>query len=503
LRDFAKVGKLWFPVNQEGLGMDAEQIRQLKPQLRRYLARFDDCFDRRDTRGYLPVYVEGQLSDLPRKSVEPIALKAGVPVRTLQEFLSQYRWDEDRLRDRLQALVATEHASPRSIGIIDDTSFVKKGDKTPGVHHQYCGTVGKQENCMVTVHLGYAADDFHCLLDGELFLPEKWSADRARCRAAGIADEVVYRPKTEIALELYDRARAQGIHFEWLTFDEWYGAQPPFLRALDRRQQKFVAEVHKRFGAWIERPRLTWRRYRRGRVGRFRPMPRLLAGSRQTCSVEKFLTHPILREQPWQRWRVKDGVQGPFIWEVKQTWIYPKDAAGLPDRPYHLLIARDVRKPEETKYFVSNAPPDTSVQQLLLVAFSRWRIERCFEDDKGEVGLDHYEGRRYVGLKRHLLLSAVSYLFLARVRQELAGKKSGVDGVPGPYGGGSRGAFLVAQRLRLGPALPGSRRPNPVPPSPERRRTPEPYENRSPGTPADGHQTDGHQTMQVGHNLAL
>src|SRR5262249_6643709 len=218
---------------------------------------------------------------------------------------------------------------------------------------------------------------------------------------------------------------------------------------------------------------------------------------------EKFLSRPIVREQPWQRWRVKDGVQGPFIWEVKRTWIYPKDEKGLPDRPYHFLIARDVRKPEETKYFVSNAPLDTSVQQLLLVAFSRWRIERCFEDDKGEVGLDHYEGRRYVGLKRHLLLSAVSYLFLARVRQELAGKKSGVDGVPGPYSVGSRGACLVAQRLRLRPPLPGSGRRNPISPSPERHRPPKPHENCSSGTSADGHQTDGHQTMHVGHNLAL
>lgn len=426
--------------------MDAEQIRQLRPRLTRYLAQFNDCFDRKDTRAYLPVYVEGQLSDLPRKSVEPIALKAGVPVRTLQEFLSQYRWDEDRLRNRLQALVAAEHAHARAIGIIDETSFIKKGEKTPGVQHQYCGTLGKQENCIVSVHLSYAADDFHCLLDGELFLPESWSADRPRCRAAGIPDEIVYRPKTDIALELYDRACAQGIRLEWITFDEWYGDKPPFLRALNRRKQKFVGEVHKGFVAWIERPRLTWRRYRRGRHGRFRTRPRLPAGSRKARSVEKLLSHPILAEQPWQRWRVKDGVKGPFIWDVKHTLIYPKDAKGLPDQPYHLVIARNVRRPEEIKYYVSNAPGNTSIQTLLLVAFSRWRIERCFEDDKGEVGLDHYEGRRYVGLKRHLILSAVSYLFLAQVRQELGGKKSGADSVPDPYGRRRRHPVLVAQR---------------------------------------------------------
>ena len=150
--------------------MDAKQIRELRPRLRRYLQRFDDCFARKDTRGHLPKYVEGQLSDLPRKSVEPIALKAGVPVRTLQEFLSQHEWDHDRMVERVQEIVRTEHASPHAIGIFDETSFVKKGDKTPGVQRQYCGAVGKLENCIVTVHLNYAAGDFHCLLHGELLM---------------------------------------------------------------------------------------------------------------------------------------------------------------------------------------------------------------------------------------------------------------------------------------------------------------------------------------------
>ena len=206
--------------------MDAGQIRDLTPRLIDYVSRFDDCFGRRDTREHLGVYVRGQLSDLAQKSVEPIALKAGVPPRTLQEFLASYRWDEDGLRKRLHEIIVGEHASPRSIGLIDETSDAKKGKKTPGVQRQHCGAVGKQDNCIVTVHLGYAAADFHTLIDGELFLPESWSSDRERCREAGIPDTMVYRPKTEIALELYDRAVANEVRFEWLTFDEWYGARP-------------------------------------------------------------------------------------------------------------------------------------------------------------------------------------------------------------------------------------------------------------------------------------
>jgi SRSO17 transposase len=426
--------------------MDAGQIRNLQPRLMDYLSRFADCFDRRDTRAHLSVYVRGQLSDLREKSIEPMALKAGVPPRTLQEFVASYRWNEDGLRQRLQTIIASEHPSPRSIGIIDETSDVKKGAKTPGVQRQYCGAVGKKENCIVTVHLGYAVDDFHCLLDGELFLPESWASDRERCREAGIPDTMVYRPKSEIALELYDRAVSNGIRFEWMTFDEWYGSKPPFLRALDERGQKFVGEVPKSFTAWTEPPRVTKRPYRRrGRGGRPRRTPRVVAGSRVPMTVAEMMRfHRGLRTQAWKRYRVKDGEKGPMVWEIKQTLIYPKDEEGLPARPYHLIVARNVLEPNEIKYFVSNAPPGTSVQTMLLVAFSRWRVERCFEDEKGELGLDHYEGRLYQGLKRHLIITAVSHLFLAKVHQDLRGEKPGVDGVPSGHGDGSGGAEFVA-----------------------------------------------------------
>jgi SRSO17 transposase len=429
--------------------MDAGQIRNLQPRLRDYLSRFADCFGRRDTREHLSVYVRGQLSDLREKSIEPIALKAGVPPRTLQEFVASYRWNEDGLRQRTHTIIASEHASPRSIGIIDETSDVKKGVKTPGVQRQYCGAVGKKENCIVTVHMGYAVDDFHCLLDGELFLPESWANDRERCREAGIPDTLVYRPKTEIALELYDRAVSNGIRFEWMTFDEWYGSKPSFLRALDERGQKFVGEVPKSFTAWTQPPRVTKRPYRRRGRGRPRRTPRVVAGSRVPMTVAEMMRfHRTLREQAWKRYRVKDGEKGPMVWEIKQTLIYPKDEEGLPARPYHLIVARNVLDPTEIKYFVSNAPPGTSVQTMLLVAFSRWRVERCFEDEKSELGLDHYEGRLYQGLKRHLIITAVSHLFLAKVHQDLRGGKPGVDGVPSTHGDGSGRPEFVA----LGPS---------------------------------------------------
>ena len=392
--------------------MDAKQIRQLKPMLTHYLKQFDDCFARRDTRAHFSTYVEGQLSDLGEKSCEPIALAAGIPPRNLQEFLSTYKWEEDRTRNRLQKIVMRDHSGCNSVGIIDETSDVKQGDKTPGVKRQWCGTVGKTENCIVTVHLAYAAGDFHCLLDGDLFLPEDWSDDRVRCRAAGIPDDVVYRPKWKIALELIDRAKDNGVMFDWLTFDEGYGGKPEFLRELHGRKQCFVGEVPTTFTGWIHEPRVTDRPFRRAK-GRGRKTPRAIAGSRPAISVENMLK-------------------------------YSPDEKGLPGMRLHLVVARTVLDPTEIKFFLGDAPLDTSVQTLLLVAFSRWRVERCFEDQKQEVGLDQWEGRHWLGLKRHLILTSVSYLFMVRVREKLREKKSRADRVPSAYGNGITGAELVA-----------------------------------------------------------
>ena len=425
--------------------MDADQIRSLRPMLTRYLKRFEDCFARHDTRAHLPVYVGGQLSDLPAKSCEPIALEAGIAPRTLQEFLSQHHWDEGRMRERVQELVASEHAGPNSIGIIDETSDVKKGDKTPGVQRQWCGKVGKKENCLVTVHLGRATGDFHCLVDGDLFLPESWSEDRARCRAAGIPDEVVYRPKWQVALALHDRARANGVTFDWLSFDEAYGSKPLFLQGLDQRGQLFVGEVPTTFSCWLDAPPVTVRPYRRGGRGRTRKTPRLRSDALPPSSVKDLLEHsPALRDQPWVAYHIKDGQKGPIVWEAKHTRIVMKNDAGLPGLELHLIVARNALDPNEVKFFVSNAPPETEVTTLLLVAFSRWRVERCFQDQKQEVGLDQWEGRTWLGLQRHLILTSVSYLFLARVRDQLRGKKSGAHRVPSPRRRSRTRAELVA-----------------------------------------------------------
>ena len=417
--------------------MDADTILEIKSALTQYLHGFDGCFGRVTARQHLDTYVLGQLGPLERMSIEPMADASGTPPRTLQEFLGLYRWDESAMRDRLQQRVAEHHAHGHSVGLIDETSFVKKGERTACVQRQHCGAVGKQENCVVSVHLGYGTPEFHTLLDGELFLPEDtWHADRKRCREAGIPDTVVYRSKWQIALEQLDRARGNGVRLAWLTFDEGYGGKPPFLRELDRRGQNYVGEVPASFRVWTKPPAVLYREHTgaQAHLGRPRKLPRLKVKNNPTVEVRNVAAYsPLFRRDEGQNYRVNDGSKGPMVWQVRRMRVWLEDERGLPTAPHILLVARNVLHPEEIKYFLSNAAQEISTELLLLVAFSRWKIERMFEDGKGELGLDHFEVRKYLAIRRHLILSCVSYQFLAEFHQEHRGEKPGPGRLSGPH----------------------------------------------------------------------
>jgi SRSO17 transposase len=399
--------------------MTDEDIRALRPALTRFLGRFKDFFARKPTFAHLGTYCRGLMSDLARKSVEPIALQCGTAVRTLQQFLSSHVWDHDGLLKKMQQHIVNEHLPTPSdgtqkrdelgvIGILDETSQAKKGDKTPGVQRQYCGSVGKIENCVVSVHLAVKHGPFMAMLDSDLFIPdESWDQDRRRCEQAHIPQTITYRSKWVMGLEQYDRAVANGVRFDWMIFDEWYGGKPEFLFCLEDRGQNYVAEVPANFMCWTRKPK-------------YRSLQRPYVAKR----VDKTARYATkFRQQKWRRIKLKRETMPPQTWEVKAQQVHLARDGKPTDRTYWLIVARNIAT-GETKYFISNAPPKTALTTLLKVGFCRWNIEHAFRVAKTEIGFGHYEGRNWQGLLRHMILCQLMLLFIAEQTTRLRGKKS-------------------------------------------------------------------------------
>jgi SRSO17 transposase len=401
--------------------MTEDQVAGLGSAFTEFLGGFRECFSRLPTFKHLATYCRGLLSDLPRKSVEPMALAAGAAVRTLQEFLTHHAWDHDAMLARMQRRIVEKHLpapgeAPEDelgvIGLIDETSVAKKGDKTPGVQRQYCGASGKIDNCIVTVHLAVSHGDFKAMLDSDLFLPEaSWDMDRERCQQAHIPEEITYRSKWLIALEQLDRATANGVRLDWLTFDEWYGGKPEFLQLLEERGFNYVCEVPKNFMCWPTLP---------------------TCNSSQAPFAAKRVDNaavwgkPFLK-QPWQTVQLNRQTLAAQEWKVKAAQVHLQFDGKPSDRTYWLIVARNVQT-DEIKYFVSNAPPKTNLLTLLKAAFSRWKVEHVFRLAKSEIGFTHFEGRSWKGLLRHMILCQVVLLFVAEQTDKLRGeKKSRVD----------------------------------------------------------------------------
>jgi SRSO17 transposase len=314
----------------------------------------------------------------------------------------------------VQQIVARDHEDPKAIGIIDDSGHAKSGKKTPGVQWQYCGRLGKTANCVVTVQLAFSSYDtrFRTMLDTELFLPESWSNDRERCRQAGIPDHVVYRPKHLIALELLDRAQANSVHLEWLNADIWYSEKPDFLAGLEQRHYRYVVEIPRNLQGWLYDPGDNPRHPARG--------------------VEELCHHakPMTRQE-WTPFHIKNTDKGPLVWQVKSApfWLCRGDRVL---GGYQLIWAYNPLHAEEEKWFLVCDPLEDRLETWLHVAFARWPVERVLEDKKSELGFSHFEVRKYQAVMRHLYISMVSHLFMARQTERLRGEKSADHDQPSP-----------------------------------------------------------------------
>ena len=397
--------------------MNAEQFSSLQPALAAFLLPFRNCFERSASFAHCQRYMFGLLADLKRKSIEPIALAAGVAVRTLQEFLQFYVWDHQRVNDTFQRLVADQHGGDHAIGVIDVSAHAKSGDKTPGVQRQWCGETGKMDNCVAGVHLLYTDNDptnpFSCMLDSDLFLPEDWSKDRKRCKTAGIPEDMVHRPRAKIAVAQIEHALGNGVRFAWLTFDEEFGSNPRFWFALDKLGQRAVGEARPNFRCYTAPPKYH-----------------SLRAEHSSKRVDNVCRHsPVFTRKQWKRVKIKDTTRGPVIWEFKAARVHLVDATNPDnniscptDRRYWLIVARQPNT-GEVKYFVSNASARTKPIDQLLVAFSRWHIEKWFERAKQQAGFGAFEVRTYTSLIRHWLCSRLAMYFLTVETSRLRGEK--------------------------------------------------------------------------------
>jgi SRSO17 transposase len=352
--------------------------------------RIGPCFARSETREGVKAYLRGLLSPIERKNGWQLAEEAGFATPyAMQYLLNRAVWESDEVRDRLQAYVREMIAGPDGMLVIDETGFLKKGKKSVGVQRQYSGTAGRIENCQIGVFLTYASQGNHTLVDRELYLPKSWTQDPERCQAAKVPEEVVFATKPELAAGMLWRTLDAGLSARWVTGDTVYGSHRPLRAGLESRKQAYALAV-----TCAEQVEVPSERKRVDRIADEVP------------------------PDQWQRLSVGDGSKGPraFDWACVEL--------GKPEQDgwQRCLVVRrslvEGEKPAERAYVLVFAPSGTTLAEMATAIGTRWTVEQCFEEGKGEVGLDQYEVRSWQGWYRHITLCMLAHAFLVVLRTQ-------------------------------------------------------------------------------------
>ncbi len=397
--------------------VSTDDVRSCRTHLTRFLHRYLPLFYREEQRGHASAFVRGLLSGLERKSVEPVARQAGIPRKNLQMFVGQGAWDDEAVISEMRGHVAQELAQPDGVIVIDPSAFPKKGDLSCGVTRQWCGRQGKVDNCQLGVFLAYVSSRGHAPLDRRLYLPQDWVDDPIRRQASHVPEDVSYQKTWEIAAELLRRSGAEVPH-GWVAGDDEFGRASEFRGLLRRRGERYVLDVpcnttirdldearpERKPGGRGRRPEVPFRRADRWVAG--------LAADR------------------WTRLTIRDGQKGPV--EVEAVVARVKAKAGRRIGPQEkLMVIRTLDAVPEVTYSLSNAAVSVPLAEVVGVRAQRHRVERVFQEAKGEVGLAHYEVRSWVGWHHHVTLSFLALWFLILERGRMGGKNPGGDGVPG------------------------------------------------------------------------
>ena len=410
--------------------LDAGVLRRLEA----YAAHFAADFNRPRQRAWCAVYLAGLLQDGERKSIEPLSRRVALPAalagtqdpdQGLQQFVSASTWDEAAVAARYRALLAESFANPAGVFVLDDTTFPKAGTHSVGVQRQYCGALGKKANCQAAVSLHHVGQAGHVPLALRLFLPESWLGDATRLDKAGVpTGQRRALSKGEIALELLDTVRAEGVlPGQVVVGDSGYGVSGPLRAGLAARGLHYVLGVTGEMVVFTEEPR--WQAPGPSGGGRPRQRHRLVEGSARAQSLRAVATQTPRRKVTWRA-----GTRGPMSARFAWVRVWPAhgwatgDCAG--EEPLWLLI--EEQADGTLKYAFSNLPPSTSRLQAVRLWHQRWKIEQGYQQMKEELGLDHFEGRSWRGFHHHATLVMLAFGFLAleqrRATTRSAAKKS-------------------------------------------------------------------------------
>ena len=372
------------------------------------IERVHECiagrFRRPEPRRRALTYLRGLLSPVERKNGWQLAEQAGDATPDgVQRLLYNYRWEADLVRDDLRDYVVEHLGEADGVVVVDETGFLKKGDKSVGVQRQYSGTAGRIENCQVGVFLAYASAKGRTLLDREVYLPQVWSDDWERLREAGVPEDVCFRTKPQLAQLMLRRALESGVPFAWFTGDEVYGSDRKLRLWLEREEIPHVMA--------IKSNEKLWARTDKGSLQE--------RADRLASGVE---------ESAWVRCSAGNGAKGPRVYDWAAVEIRPLREPG---KGHWLLARRSLAKPGKLAYYVCFGPAETALEELVRVAGTRWAIEECFEEAKGEVGLDQYEVRRWDGWYRHITLAMLAQAYLTVIRhQAMEQGEKGATSVP-------------------------------------------------------------------------
>ena len=379
-------------------------------------ARFAHIFQRAQSREQSGKYVRGLMSKAERKNGWQLAEAIGdaTPDRT-QRLLYNAQWDADQARDILMDYVVDQIGDEDGIGIVDETGFIKKGNKSAGVARQYTGTAGKIENSQVGTFLAYATAAGHTLIDRRLFLPEAWVQDAERRNKAHIPVGVVHETKPEQAVAMLRHAWARGVKMKWVTGDEVYGSAGHFRDAVANAGKLYVMAVTKSTPVWQKRPKTLAPDKSTPTLGRPKTREKVAAGQ----SSHQTVSEVVVGFQPacWQRLTTSIGSKGPIEYDWAMQRVVER-SNNLPGRDAWLLARRSCSNPDEIAYYLSNAHAETSLDMLCKIAAQRFRVEQCFEETKGETGLDHYEVRFFHSWYRHITMSMMAHAWLMVMRRE-------------------------------------------------------------------------------------